>query len=578
MRWMAALIWRLPPRSRRWRLVLPELTGIGAMPPARASLASVVKRWAPAISPIELACGQRPEAGLGEQLRRDLGDELGDLGLERVDGLRELAQVAQLVAGDPDARRLLGARQAPRDARVSTSSTTARCPGRSARARGRADARAGRYRARCASERAVRGDRPAAGCRARRRPARRPAADPGPRAAPRERRRARRYGRTCRARGCRGARRPSTASRREPRARRERAGTARTRPRRVGSPPAPTPALSPSCVPIPSAAANPRSPTSTVCSPSSSPLSRDRGDRVRALVGVRTEHDHDLVPFTSTEADARRTRLAWGGATLLSSHAGTSPTGDERHSESQSGPTADSVKASQLAAGREPLLEAGRHDPIQTASVKAAVGHQVRRLTWSSSRSYLAILIAPQQAGTRLRHRSPSREPKPCMPARSSLAPLPVLTRTLATMTRAPHGSVASRDARPRLASHLVVTSRLCLPVTLSAELLVDPFRFSHPHLRCSALVPSRLLEPLNRSRPPDRPFRGAWVVGIGERARIPAGAGRERPPTHVNRRTGRERDRGTFGVLARGPAGPFTTAAEPRKRRHRPPAPSPPR
>jgi hypothetical protein len=30
--------------------VLPELTGIGAMPPARASLASLEKRWAPAIA------------------------------------------------------------------------------------------------------------------------------------------------------------------------------------------------------------------------------------------------------------------------------------------------------------------------------------------------------------------------------------------------------------------------------------------------------------------------------------------------------------------------------------------------
>ena len=94
-------------------MVLPELTGIGAMPAARASLASLEKRWAPAISPISLAGGQRPEAGLGEQLRRDLGDELGDLGLERVDGRRELAQAAQLVAGDPDARGLLGAGQAP---------------------------------------------------------------------------------------------------------------------------------------------------------------------------------------------------------------------------------------------------------------------------------------------------------------------------------------------------------------------------------------------------------------------------------------------------------------------------------
>ena len=58
----------------------------------------------------QLAGGQGTEAGLGEQVRRGLGDEFGDLRLERVDGLRELAQVAQLVAGDPDACGLLGAR------------------------------------------------------------------------------------------------------------------------------------------------------------------------------------------------------------------------------------------------------------------------------------------------------------------------------------------------------------------------------------------------------------------------------------------------------------------------------------
>ena len=45
---------------------------------------------------------------------------------------------------------------------------------------------------------------------------------------------------------------------------------------------------------------------------------RDRGDRVRALVGVRTEHDHDLVHLHyRLEPDVRRTRLAGGGATLL---------------------------------------------------------------------------------------------------------------------------------------------------------------------------------------------------------------------------------------------------------------------
>src|SRR5690349_13165445 len=43
MRWMAVLIWRLPPRSRRWRLVLPELgEGLPGAPPARHAEARLV--------------------------------------------------------------------------------------------------------------------------------------------------------------------------------------------------------------------------------------------------------------------------------------------------------------------------------------------------------------------------------------------------------------------------------------------------------------------------------------------------------------------------------------------------------
>ena len=48
MRWIVALIWRLPPRSRRCRLVLAELTGVGATPAARARVAWLVKRGGPA--------------------------------------------------------------------------------------------------------------------------------------------------------------------------------------------------------------------------------------------------------------------------------------------------------------------------------------------------------------------------------------------------------------------------------------------------------------------------------------------------------------------------------------------------
>jgi hypothetical protein len=61
----------------------------------------------------EFGGGQRAAARLGDQLRRELADQLGDLALERLDGGGEFAHASQLVAGDADAHRLLGARQAP---------------------------------------------------------------------------------------------------------------------------------------------------------------------------------------------------------------------------------------------------------------------------------------------------------------------------------------------------------------------------------------------------------------------------------------------------------------------------------
>ena len=115
MRWMAALIWRLPPRSRRWRSVLPELIGTGARPAARASLASVAKRVGAGDLADELGGGQRAAARLGDQLRCNRGHERGDLCFERVDRGGQLAQPTQLVACDPDAHRLLAAGQAPGD-------------------------------------------------------------------------------------------------------------------------------------------------------------------------------------------------------------------------------------------------------------------------------------------------------------------------------------------------------------------------------------------------------------------------------------------------------------------------------
>src|SRR3954452_5739839 len=98
----------------------------------------------------------------------------------------------------------------------------------------------------------------------------------------------------------------------------------------------------------------------------------DRSDGVRALVHVRTEHDHPSRPLSS-KADARRTRLVGGAATLLSSHAAPPRPAARDTTKASQAPTADSVKASQLAAGPGPSPQ--RRTPptpqILTTSVKA---------------------------------------------------------------------------------------------------------------------------------------------------------------------------------------------------------------
>ncbi len=63
-------------------MVLPEEAGIGAVPPVGASLPSVAKRSAPAISPITFRGGQRAAAARGEQLRRVVIDQRGELCLQ----------------------------------------------------------------------------------------------------------------------------------------------------------------------------------------------------------------------------------------------------------------------------------------------------------------------------------------------------------------------------------------------------------------------------------------------------------------------------------------------------------------
>ena len=203
----------------------------------------------------------------------------------------------------------------------------------------------------------------------------------------RGRRPSHRCDRTCRGRGRRGARRPSAWSQPERHARRE---PTRNRSKAPETCRQSSSAHTRSCSKPrahPSAAANPRSPTAMVLSPSSSPEVAPTAAIVCELLCMSAPSTiMAFVPSSRPEADARRTWLAGGGATLLSSHAGPSPTSDERHSESQSGPTADSVKASQLAASRSLSSRPDVTAPIQTASVKAGVrsrfGHErsTRRL------------------------------------------------------------------------------------------------------------------------------------------------------------------------------------------------------
>lgn len=69
-----------------------------------------------------------------------------------------------------------------------------------------------------------------------------------------------------------------------------------------------------------------------------------------------------LRPFHLNESGRPADMACWGGATLLSSHAGTSPTGDKRHSESSQAlrPTARSESARRRSG---PLPEPGHHRP-----------------------------------------------------------------------------------------------------------------------------------------------------------------------------------------------------------------------
>jgi hypothetical protein len=337
--------------SRRWRLVLgadrdrrhaggARELGLAAEALGAGDLAD------------ELGRRERPETGLGEQLRRDPGDEVGDLGLERVDGDGQLAQAAQLVADDPNVHRLLSARETPSDLRGP-------CLGEQ---RATEERELGPEVVQIPLQRAVERDacgpgvrdgRPAGGYRAPGPPTPPSAASRFPPQAPRARPTRHRSDRSCRARGLSAGPRPFAASRRERHARHARSRTAPARPRHAGVLRRPHP--------LAIQAARPdhqrREPTGT---------DRDRlvaeqlTARSAATVCERlwaSAPSTIMTPSTSLPMrmlDARRTRLAGGAATLLSSHAEhPRPATSDTTKASQATP-ADNLKESQLAARSGP--------------------------------------------------------------------------------------------------------------------------------------------------------------------------------------------------------------------------------
>ena len=142
----------------------------------------------------------------------------------------------------------------------------------------------------------------------------------------------------------------------------------------------------------------------------------DRGDGVRALVHVRTEHDHHRRPLSPRlKVDARRTRLAWGRCHAPIKSRQDIPTGDERHSESQSGQHGrqPEKRVSSPPVGTLSSASDVTDTRIRTASVKAlALGqlHGRRRADPSSCGALRAAVI---RRPPRAHLPAPRRPPRP---------------------------------------------------------------------------------------------------------------------------------------------------------------------
>lgn len=116
MMWRALLSWRSPPRSRRWRWRRPDETGIGATPAKAGEVAVAGKPLRASGVPDQDRRGDRPAAGLGEQARAVAAHLRGQLALELVDAARELSNPTHQLAGHAHPRGSLEGTQPPRDA------------------------------------------------------------------------------------------------------------------------------------------------------------------------------------------------------------------------------------------------------------------------------------------------------------------------------------------------------------------------------------------------------------------------------------------------------------------------------
>jgi len=123
----------------------------------------------------------------------------------------------------------------------------------------------------------------------------------------------------------------------------------------------------------------------------------------RSAARVRAKHDHGpRPPLDPLGADGWRTRLAGGGATHLSSHARhPRPATSDKTRAGQTADLADSLKESQLAAGRDHPQRVGHHRRPQSQQQASKQERTIRQMTSVGARHRTSWRIpkAPEVQG-----------------------------------------------------------------------------------------------------------------------------------------------------------------------------------